>query len=73
MSNFVRMRELTTGKGREGILPVAESTIRLWVKKGVFPKPINLGVGKGVAVWRREVITAWIAAREAKALEAEAA
>lgn len=73
MSNFLRMKDLATSDTRQGHLPVAESTIRMWMAKGVFPKPIILGVGKGVHVWRREVIDAWVASREAKSAEAEAA
>ena len=47
---------------------VSRSTIYLWVSKGRFPKPIQLG--ERATGWLESTVTEWI---ERKAAEAEAA
>ena len=52
---FMRMKEVLE------MLSVSRSTLYLWMKKGVFPRPIAIG-GPGTCVvrWRRSVIERWL-------------
>ena len=49
---FYRVRRLTEK------LDTSKATIWSWVKQNKFPSPIKLG--KGVTVWRKSDIDAWI-------------
>ena len=44
-----------------GIMGVGDRTIRRWRSEGKLPPAIEIG---GLLRWRREVVEAWIAARE---------
>jgi predicted DNA-binding transcriptional regulator AlpA len=43
---------------------VGSSTIWLWVKKGVFPKPVKLG--PNVTAWRVDELRDWLATKRGK-------
>ncbi|MDR2881342.1 MAG: AlpA family phage regulatory protein, partial [Azoarcus sp.] len=47
-----------------GILGVSPATLRRWVEKEQFPRPIRLS--KRVSVWRAEDVQAWMLDRSAK-------
>ena len=44
------------------ILGIAEVTIWKWHKEERLPKPIRLGIRRGITRWRLEEIRRWIAA-----------
>jgi predicted DNA-binding transcriptional regulator AlpA len=56
--DYVRMAELSSTKGRQGLLPVSASTIRQWIKAGRFPAPVRLG--PRVIAWRLQDIEAFV-------------
>lgn len=56
---FVRIAQLTSSQGREGILPVSAPTIWRWVREGKFPRPLSLG--PKITAWRSEDIEQWLA------------
>jgi predicted DNA-binding transcriptional regulator AlpA len=58
---FIRLAEL-----RAKYVPVAKSTIYLWVEKGLLPAPYALGGGKAVA-WKASEIQHWMDSRESRA------
>lgn len=57
-SAFLRMEQICAP---HGIIPVALSTLYLWMQQGKFPRPVKLG--DNAAAWRRDEIEAWIASR----------
>ena len=42
-------------------VPVGKSTIYEWIKRGIFPRPLNLG--GNIVAWREADIDQWIAER----------
>jgi predicted DNA-binding transcriptional regulator AlpA len=58
---FIRMAEL-----RSNYVPVAKSTLYLWISRGLFPAPYSLGGGQAVA-WRESEVQQWMDARESRA------
>jgi hypothetical protein len=62
-SKFIRIRELASSPGRNGLparpgrLPVSCATIWRWVKLGSFPKPVRLG--PQTTAWRMEDVERW--------------
>lgn len=49
------------------LLSVSKHTIRSWVRRQKFPKPI--AASESVRLWRRSTVEAWLAAREAGGLK----
>jgi hypothetical protein len=39
------------------VLPIAKSTVWLWVKQGRFPKPTKFG---SITLWRRGEVLDWL-------------
>lgn len=56
-----RERQLATGKGHIGLLPVSPATLWRWVKSGKFPKPFKLG--ERVTVWDAAEVDAFLRAQ----------
>jgi len=56
LTGFIRERQL-----RPAIIPVAHSTLWLWVKKFKFPQPVALS--PRVTAWRASDVQAWIDAQ----------
>ena len=54
---YIRIRELASVPGRDGLLPVAPATVWRWVKLGTFPQPVRLS--GGVTAWPAEAVEAW--------------
>lgn len=57
----IRVADLATTKGKEGLLPVSPATVWRWVREGKFPKPFKLG--DSVTVWNASEVEAFIAKR----------
>ncbi len=49
---FYRVKDL------QDILRISKATVWSWVKLNTFPSPIKLG--KGITVWRKSDIDAWV-------------
>ena len=49
---FYRVRDL------QDKLRISKATVWSWVKLNTFPSPIKLG--KGITVWRKSDIDAWV-------------
>ena len=60
---YVRIRELASAPGRDGMLPVAPATLWRWVKRGEFPQPVRLS--GGVTAWSVESVEQWRQQRQA--------
>lgn len=43
---------------KQGLLPVAESTIWQWVRNDKFPKPVKLG--NRITAWKKQDVDNWI-------------
>ena len=56
-----RERQLTTCKGRTGLLPISPATLWRWVKNGAFPAPFRLG--ERVTVWDAAEVDAFLKAQ----------
>lgn len=66
-----RERQLTTGKGHTGLLPISPATLWRWVKLKTFPQPFKLG--ERVTVWDAAEVDAFLKAqREASTAGATA-
>ena len=39
------------------VLPIARSTLWLWVRQGRFPQPLKFGA---ITLWRREDVLEWV-------------
>lgn len=63
-----RERQLATGKGHIGLLPVSPATLWRWVKSGKFPKPFKLG--DRVTVWDALEVEAYLKAQQVNQMEA---
>ena len=63
-----RERQLATGKGHIGLLPVSPATLWRWVKSGKFPKPFKLG--DRVTVWDAVEVEAYLKAQQVNQMEA---
>lgn len=61
--NYIRISELATTSGKEGLLPASPATIWRKVKAGTFPKPVKLG--ERITAWHMGDIEAWLAAQHA--------
>ena len=48
-------------KGKPALVPVARSTLRVWINRGRFPAPIRLS--ERVIAFRIEDVTAWLAGK----------
>ena len=55
----IRVAELATTKGKDGLLPVSPATVWRWVREGKFPKPFKLG--DSVTVWDAAAVEDFIA------------
>jgi len=62
---YIRISELATISGKEGLLPVSPATIWRKVKDGSFPRPVKLG--ERITAWRMDDILAWRTARHEEA------
>jgi len=60
---FIRIRELASKPGRQGLLPVSAATIWRWVKRGEFPPPVQLG--PQTTAWPVEAVEKFLQQREA--------
>ena len=58
---YIRIGEIASRPGHEGILPVSAPTIWRWVKLGTFPPPIRLG--PQTTAWPVEAIEGWLQSR----------
>jgi predicted DNA-binding transcriptional regulator AlpA len=58
---YIRINDLATVSGREGLLPASPATIWRKVKEGSFPKPVKLG--ERITAWHMDDIEAWLADR----------
>lgn len=56
ISELVETADIRTRYG------IPTSTMYNWIKRGIFPKPIKIGLRK--VAWRAEDIEAWLAERE---------
>ena len=64
-NRYVRIRQLASAPGREGMLPVSGATIWRWVRAGTFPQPVKLGAG--TTAWPIEAVECFLRQREAGA------
>lgn len=55
----IRIKQLATTKGTDGMLPVSPATIWRWLQKDLFVRPYKLS--PGVTVWNVDEIEAWLA------------
>ncbi len=53
---LLRLREVLEFVG------VSEETLMLWVRRGIFPRPLE--IGPRARAWRQDEISAWIQTRE---------
>lgn len=67
---YVRIRELASVPGREGLLPVTPATVWRWVAKDIFPAPVRLS--RGVTAWLVADIEEWQRQQRAGAVPADA-
>jgi predicted DNA-binding transcriptional regulator AlpA len=58
---YIRINELATTSGKDGLLPASPATIWRKVKDGSFPKPVKLG--DRITAWQVSEIEEWLAAR----------
>jgi prophage regulatory protein len=58
---YIRISEIASRPGHEGMLPVSAPTIWRWVKLGTFPPPIRLG--PQTTAWPVEAIEEFIRQR----------
>lgn len=58
MTNYYRVSEIASARGKKGLLPVSTATIWRWVKAGEFPSPIKLS--ERCTVWDATQVQAWI-------------
>jgi predicted DNA-binding transcriptional regulator AlpA len=61
---YIRMAEL-----RANYVPVAKSTLYLWISQKRFPAPYSLG-GGGAVAWRESEVQEWMDSRESLAARA---
>lgn len=52
------MLEILTSKDVCNLIRISRQTLRTWIKKGIFPKPLILNTKK--LLWNKEVIEKWI-------------
>lgn len=62
-AKYVRIGQLSSRPGHEGMLPVSAPTLWRWAREGTFPAPIKLG--PQTTAWRVEDVEAWLKARSA--------
>jgi prophage regulatory protein len=60
---YIRIGQLASRPGFEGMLPVSQPTVWRWVKLGTFPAPIKLG--PQTTAWPVEAVEAWLKSRTA--------
>jgi predicted DNA-binding transcriptional regulator AlpA len=58
---YIRIGQIASRPGHEGMLPVSAPTIWRWVKQGTFPAPIRLG--PQTTAWPVEAIEDFIQRR----------
>jgi predicted DNA-binding transcriptional regulator AlpA len=63
---FVRVKQIASSKGKQGLLPISVATVWRWTANGAFPKPIKWS--DGTTVWDMADIEAW---QRAKQLESQ--
>jgi predicted DNA-binding transcriptional regulator AlpA len=59
---FYRVAQLVTTPSKTGLLPFSNPTLWRLVKKGQFPKPVQLA--PNVTAWPAEAVHAWIEAKK---------
>jgi predicted DNA-binding transcriptional regulator AlpA len=64
-TRYVRIGQIASRPGHEGMLPVSAPTLWRWVKLGTFPTPIKLG--PQTTAWRVEDVEGWLKARAGSA------
>lgn len=62
-TKYIRIGQLASRPGHEGMLPASAATLWRWARNGTFPAPIKLG--PGTTAWRVQDVEAWLKARSA--------